>query len=593
MIGFGANLMPVAAAVAGALNTGYASGADLEYLFAERGSLVAAAGNALISCTRSGATATCFNRSGQLETVPANTPRLNFDPATLRYENLVTYSRKFANAAWVKSSGASALDETAIAPDGTLRASTLTFTSSSSLFRQAVTLTNSAAHVVTVWLRSVSGDTSMTMDLGDGTGVTQAITSTLTRYTLSLTAGTNDWIDIRMGGAAVVEAYGLNLNTGTTALDYSETEATAKAKEYACKGLLVEESRVNLETWSADYSNAAYTKVGLNAVTTNNAGAPDGTSTFNKLPEDSSTGLHTAVRNVTVVAGSTYTVSRFFKAAENSLVQLLFDDTATTNGVYANFNISAGTITKAIAAFGTGTAVTAGIESCGNGIYRAYIVGTAGTVATTARVAVTLINSGTATQFPSYTGVSGNGLYVWGSDTQLGSFILSHIPTTSSTAQRFGDVITIGNVSSWFNSTEGTVVSVSTNTDDSTATFPRVWCASDGTTSQFVQVVLNSASNTIFGEVINVGHTFQTNNSFSSYTGARTKVALAYKANDTAIAKDGVCNTADTSVTLPTGVNKLTLGSDNGGNSPLNGHIERWAYWRTRETNTYLAALTA
>jgi hypothetical protein len=208
--------------------------------------------------------------------------------------------------------------------------------------------------------------------------------------------------------------------------------------------VLVEKAATNLETWSQDYSNAAYTKVGLAPVTTANAGAPDGSATLNWLAEDSSTGLHAAVRNVTISAGQTYVVSRVFRAAQLTLVQLLFDDTTATNGAYANFNLADSTVAKPLTVIGGGTAVAHGIKSIGAGLCLAWIAVRAGGVATTARVAVNLINSASAGAFPAYAGVPGNGLLVWGSQTVLGASPSSYIPTTSAAATRAADVLGTG-----------------------------------------------------------------------------------------------------------------------------------------------------
>ena len=57
-----------------------------------------------------------------------------------------------------------------------------------------------------------------------------------------------------------------------------------------CKGLLIEESRQNLLTYSADISNAAWGKTNSSIGPTTTA--PDGTSTAYKLIENSTNGYH-------------------------------------------------------------------------------------------------------------------------------------------------------------------------------------------------------------------------------------------------------------------------------------------------------------
>lgn len=82
-----------------------------------------------VTFTRS-STATRFNSAGLLETVAANQPRYDYDPATLQLRgllieeqrtNLLLRSAEFDNASWTKDAG-SITASAAVAPDGTLTA---------------------------------------------------------------------------------------------------------------------------------------------------------------------------------------------------------------------------------------------------------------------------------------------------------------------------------------------------------------------------------------------------------------------------------------------------------------------------------------
>jgi hypothetical protein len=64
------------------------SGASLEYLFAQNASVAPRVGTAQIATARTGS-ATRFNSSGVLETVSANMPRIDYDPATLLCKGLL------------------------------------------------------------------------------------------------------------------------------------------------------------------------------------------------------------------------------------------------------------------------------------------------------------------------------------------------------------------------------------------------------------------------------------------------------------------------------------------------------------------------
>ena len=69
----------------------------------------------------------------------------------------------------------------------------------------------------------------------------------------------------------------------------------------ACKGLLIEEQRVNLLTYSDDFSNAAWTKTNA-TVTANAVAAPDGTTTADTLTASGANG--TLIQDLGVVASA-------------------------------------------------------------------------------------------------------------------------------------------------------------------------------------------------------------------------------------------------------------------------------------------------
>lgn len=86
-----------------------------------------------IECTRA-SSATCWGPDGKLRTVPANTPRIDYDPVTGRCLGLLVeearanqyrFSSDFSGAAWVKRSGLAAEVGTDMSPDGATYASTL------------------------------------------------------------------------------------------------------------------------------------------------------------------------------------------------------------------------------------------------------------------------------------------------------------------------------------------------------------------------------------------------------------------------------------------------------------------------------------
>lgn len=202
----------------------------------------------------------------------------------------------------------------------------------------------------------------------------------------------------------------------------------------AVRGLLVEEQRTNLLVRSQEIDNGSWLKSRA-TVTADATTAPDGTTSADKLVEDTTSGAHVAVNTnaIAVTAGVTYTYSIFAKAAERSfsrltLPQAQFGGASTDSG--ASFNLSTGAATF------ISTGVTASAQSAGGGWWRCSIAMTATTSGTLSLLRVYIeISAG-----PSYVGDGASGLYLWGGQFEAGTFATSYIPTTTASVTRSTDV---------------------------------------------------------------------------------------------------------------------------------------------------------
>ena len=243
-----------------------------------------------------------------------------------------------------------------------------------------------------------------------------------------------------MTGASVatyVGADGLIKTAGNNVPRFDHNPTTGESL-----GMLVEEARTNLITYSQAFNNTNYS-IGYDGggFTENATVAPDGTLTASKLTRNTGTsgafwGKYNR-QSIPVTNGTAYTLSCFLKAAEITTVQLYGDVrdggglgfsaafTLTGSGSYV---LSSGTSTQ--------------ISSAGNGWYRCSVTGTS---ASTDDEEPALLVFGT--------GASGDGFFAWGFQLEAGSFPTSYIPTTSATVTRAADVasMTGANFSSWFN----------------------------------------------------------------------------------------------------------------------------------------------
>ena len=263
--------------------------------------------------------------------------------------------------------------------------------------------------------------------LGDGTsgifiwGAQLEIRSSVTAYTATTTQAITNYIPKLQSAASGVARFDNNPTTGESL------------------GLLIEESRTNLLTYSSDYTNAVWTKTNTTITSAANV-APDGTQTAQKVVESTSSSGHELYEAVTLVSGNSYTWSGYFKAAGRNWVAFLAQD-ASGNTTY--FDLQNGVV-------GTNASGnTASITSVGNGWYRCTLTrtvsGTSG---------YWHILTASANNTVTYTGDGFSGYFVWGAQVELGAFATSYIPTVASQVTRAADAasMTGTNFSTWCNS---------------------------------------------------------------------------------------------------------------------------------------------
>lgn len=356
-------------------------------------------------------------------------------------------------------------------------------------------------------------------------------------------------------------------------------------------GLLIEEQRTNLLTYSEQFDNAAWNKT-RSSITANSIAAPDGTLTADKFVENTDNDIH-YIRISTTNGNATYTFAIYVKAAERTNVRIDLSD--NTTGVVAGwFNLALGTITNSLAS-GSWTAPSATITPVGDGWYRCSVTGTRG--AGTATVGqVFTISSGTTT---SYLGDGTSGLYIWGAQLEAGAFPTSYIKTEGSQVTRAADsaLMTGTNFSSWYNALEGTLFTWANSNVvyDGTNRFPTILEISDGTNNEVLRIyerrLVSNDNDLIFA--VRDGNVVQAQlqlNTSDTNVGQFYKIAASYKLNDFAGSFDGNTVVTDLSGTIPT-VTQASLGSGITGH--LNGHIKRIAYYPRRLADAQLAAITS
>jgi len=334
------------------------------------------------------------------------------------------------------------------------------------------------------------------------------------------------------------------------------------------RGLLIEGAKTNLianSDFDAGVSQSAVT------ITPRASESPDGLQNATSLNITSSGAF--AYFTVSVTAGTEYTWSWFAKLG-----------TATAH-VYAVYDV-----TNAAFVSRDQYTLTNG-ENYGRGWYRHSETFTAPSGCTEVRVyavRATDDNGGVA-------GAQGT-TFVWGGQVEAAGFASSIIRTTGSSATRSADVPTINTSEFGFNAKNftvlcewDTIIPAPVQWDS----FNRIVGISDAGGTENVSLIGSQGNASVYGVVYADGahqlsyFAFQTD-------GNPEKTAFRVGTDTFLIANDGTLLTEDTSVNMPTLLDRMGIGI-NGGNltQHLNGYLKSIKYYPRRLTNAQLQDITS
>lgn len=516
-------------------------------------------------------------------------------------ENLLVRSQEFDDAAWVKSS-ATVTANTGAAPDGTTTADMLTARAANGSALQTFTA-KEQPYTFSLWVRRTIGTGTVAITADGTTWSAITISGTWTRFSVTVTpsAGSRTaGIRLATSGDAV-EIWGAQLEQRSTVTAYTPTTdqpitryvprlMTAAANTPridfdpvtgACRGLLIEEQRTNLLTYSEQFDHAVWNGSTTSTIATNTQASPDGTLTLDTLAHTSSGVFGRSP--VTITAGTTVSFSLYVKKGNTSFFRLRLANGA--DSVSAWFDLDSGSASSNSAGSGNVLFSASAISNVGNGWYRVSLTCTTTTITSVdVAMACAAITGGVST--------TNDYAYIWGAQLEAGAFPTSYIPTTSSQVTRSADsaVMTGTNFSSWYRRDEGTIYFDGGIPSNYSAGFMVLYSINDTTANNNIQLAINAG-----GDVINVE--MKVGGSvvagfYPAHTSGTAKLAFAYKLNDVNFAMNGVSGTTDTSAAVPV-VSQLNIGINQSVVDSLNGHIRRIAYWPVRLPNAVLQAITA
>jgi hypothetical protein len=395
-------------------------------------------------------------------------------------------------------------------------------------YRVAMTYSNASAGASNqqIWLASNSTTTSYTGDGNSGVYIYGAM--------LSNSASLDPYVPTPGAAPSSTAYYGPRF-------DYDPVTRAAR-------GLLVEEARTNLLTYSEQFDNAAWTKSSC-TVTANQGTAPDGTNTLTLLQFSAQFGR---LQQGSLTSGTVYTFSIWCRVASGTRVYSLYDALGNPLGSF--------------------TATT-----------------------TLTRYSVTFTAPATSTLYAVQDRNAGPFVdtFIWGAQLEAGAFATTYIPTIASTVTRSADVATItGSLfSQWYNQSEGAVIadfatfvpSASFN-----ASTPIAMSINDNTTNNRIDI-FNGGVTTYTRINIGVGGVSQavldTVPAISS-----GKASAAYAVNNFASSVAGGAVVTDNSGSLPV-VSQLQLGALTTA-ARLNGWLRSIRYVPVRAADFQLQQVT-
>jgi len=278
----------------------------------------------------------------------------------------------------------------------------------------------------------------------------------------------------------------------------------------ASRGLLIEELREN-QTKRSDgsFSNAYWNTTASNNTTAvdNVVVSPTGATNASTLTEIAGTNvlrhIHQQTGEFVPVADSDYSMSVWVKRPTSNAIQyiqLAFWISGFGAQAYINFDIQNGSI-------GTGgtNIKDPSIVAYPNGWYRISAVSTSIASPASSGFQMGFSTASNAVRTQLYTASAPlKSIQMWGAQIEKGSLPTSYIPTTTTgTAARSADVcsITGSNFSSFYNQSEGTIVSKVSRLDSSNLTTfgRRLYTVNDGTASNELGSTFDATHNANVG----------------------------------------------------------------------------------------------
>jgi hypothetical protein len=353
----------------------------------------------------------------------------------------------------------------AVSPSGEQNAGRFEIQSNGFIYKGSNGAVTSGTFTLSFYMKATSTPQQVRIRvIGDSSTLVSETVTTPTswqRYSYTITTTTTSGLEIGIdqrttvppagpGTACDILLWGVQVVRGSNALPYTHNPSTGTTaiprlthdRNGNRLGLLIEESITNGLLQSELYTTTWQTSAV--SITANATTSPSGLNNASKLTETSTTG-HIIYQDVT---RTNVVFSAYMKKAERIAASLKFWITGT-NWLLCTFNLDAGTSTEVFTGTGsTFTSTGSGMENVGNGWYRCWIRATVPSN-TSIQHSVAVNSTPTPTRRADnggedYTAVTGNGLFIWGLQSEgFNRNPSSYIPTTTAAVIRNEDKVHI------------------------------------------------------------------------------------------------------------------------------------------------------
>jgi len=388
-------------------------------------------------------------------------------------------------------------------------------------------------------------------------------------------------------GVTRINAQGLieEVASGENRLNYS----LLNGEVVGCPHLLLEPSRTNLVQYSEDFSQSAWTK-GNSSIESDTLISPSGILNGSTLTDNTANTIHRLRDSVSLSASTDYSLSIFAKKGTLSNIQLALINTANSNTASRVFDLENGALGESITI--GGTLQDSKITDYGNGWYRCEITAQLGSTPNTYQITLAPQSSGNSTtgNQVTYDGDGSGNVYLWGAQSEEGSFPTSYIKTTSAAVTRAAETCTGSGDAATFNDSEGVLYAeIASLANDGT---DKAISISDGTNNNRIWIGYSTANERIYSLGYS-GNTIQ----FVMYKDLLdetdfVKVAVKYKENDFALWVNGIEASTDNNGLTPVGLNSLNFNISSG-SSDFYGNTKQIQYFDSVLDSQQLEQLTS